>query len=236
MRRICLMALGACLAGAAAEGGWPFSASGEPRRGSEEWFAAHSEDPVGARQKYLFGKVWPTRPRPAGPHQHFIHKFHAAHAWPYPYVCDDRRDVHACMDTQVTNGWIEATTLYDYHFDDGTQELNQAGVSHLEWIVSHVPAEYRQTHIASTANPEFNNVRLLSVQKAVSSLAGDNGLQIASRVTHSVGRPAAEVQAIHESRLTNALPPIISYQSEVGGGGGSGGGGGGGGGGGSGGM
>ena len=90
-------------------------------------------------------------------------------------------------------------------------------------------AQYRQTHIASTANPEFNNVRLLSVQKSVSALTGDSGMQIASRVTHSVGRPAAEVQAIHEARLAGALPPTINSQPEVGGGSGGGGGGGGGG-------
>lgn len=227
MRRIGLLALlGGSLLGNGVSAGWPFSADGGPRRGTEEWYAAHADDPVGARQKYAFGKLWPERPRPTGPHQLFIHKYHAAHHWPYPYVCADRADVQNIMETQVVNGWIEATTLYDYHFDEATQELNQAGVAHLQWIVSHAPVQYRQTHIASTANPEFNNVRLLSVQKSVSALTGDSSLSIASRVTHSVGRPAAEVQAIHEARLSGALPPVISYQSEVGGGSGGGGGGG----------
>jgi len=191
---------------------WPFfSSKGGPHWGSKEYYEMHANDPPGGRQVYKFGKIWPPQPRPVGPSQTFIHKYHHAHYWPHPYLCQDREAVAAFVNTQVSNGWLEQTTLHDYHFDPVTNELNSSGRVHLHWIVSSVPAEHQQVSIALSRDPEKNSLRTANVQREIAQLAGANpGIQIAMRTTQPVGRPAAEVQSIFTSAQENMPPPILS--------------------------
>ena len=39
------------------------------KRWSPEWYAAEAGEPVGARQKLKYGKMWPPYPRPTGKKQ-----------------------------------------------------------------------------------------------------------------------------------------------------------------------
>ncbi len=75
-----------------------------PPRGSDEWYAMHADDPVGERQVYKYGKLWPPFPRPTGPKQLAIHKYHAQKYWPMPYVCSDREALYSVCNSQATTG------------------------------------------------------------------------------------------------------------------------------------
>jgi len=191
---------------------WPFSSKSDaPHWGSKEYHEMRAADPPGARQKYKYGKLWPPQPRPVGPHQTFVHRYHHAHYWPHPYNCQDREAVAAFINVQVSNGWLEQTTLHDYHFDPATNELNSSGRSHLHWIIMHVPPEYQQVNVALSRDATQNSTRVANVQREITQVAGANpGFQVATRLADPTGRPAAEVQSIFTSAQENMPPPILS--------------------------
>ena len=194
------------------EAGWPFFADNGPPKGSREYYEAHAADPPGSRQKYHHGKLWPPRPRPVGEEQPFIHKYHTAHYWPHPYNCEDRATVARFAELQIANGWQAATTLYDYHFDPTTHQLNSAGRTQLHWILTHVPIEHRQAYVAVGAQSQSNAVRVQNVEHEIATIVGtDAALPVLMRVTNPLGRPAAEVQKIFSTAEQNMLPPVISY-------------------------
>jgi len=208
-RMIALLVLAALPQSAQAD--WPFWANDGVRRGTREYYETKAADPPGARQHYKAGKFWPVEPRPTGPSQTFIHKYHHTHYWPQPYVCLDRENTHAILNSQVSNGWIDATTMYDYHFDAATGELNSHGQHHLAWIVTHVPAEYRQVNLAQGIDPIINSERVRSVEQYLTRLPGaDRSLIVQMRVSDPNGRPAGEVQRIFKAAQENAPPPILS--------------------------
>ena len=205
------MAAAACLSTACVQAGWPFTSDG-PRRGTEEWYAMHADDPVGERQVYRFGKMWPPHPRPVGPSQLCVHKYHTQKYWPYPYVCSDRAAVRGVWQSQVDNGWQMATTLYEYHFNQETNALNEAGQKQLLWILQSAPAEQRQLSVQSLNDPVANQMRVASVQTAAANLAGADAVPpVTLRVTHAAGRSAEEVNWILEQQLELRVPPTIEY-------------------------
>ena len=213
MFKKCLTAIAAaaCLSSGGSQAGWPFSSEG-PRRGSDEWYEMRASDPVGERQKYKFGKIWPRNARPSGPSQLCVHKYHAQSIWPYPYLCEDRAAVRSVWQAQVDNGWQMATTLYAYHFNPDTHELNSAGMMHLQWILESAPTEQRQLFVQSINDAAVNQMRIATVQAAATNLAGPDAiLPVALRVTHAVGRPAEEVDWIFEQQNALRVPPRIEY-------------------------
>ena len=210
-KTLAALAAAACLSTAYAQAGWPFNSDG-PVRGSDEWYEMRASDPVGERQVYKFGKTWPVQPRPTGPKQLWVHKYHAQKYWPYPYQCSDRATVRAVWQAQVNNGWQTATTMYAYHFNAETQALNSAGLQHLQWILESAPVEQRQLYVQSMNDPSVNQMRVSNVQTAATNLAGADAItSVALRVTHAVGRPAEEVNWIYEQQQTLRVPPSIQY-------------------------
>ena len=91
------------------------------------WYADRASDPVGSRQRLIKGKFWPPTPRPTGRSQIPSHRYHSAHYWPYPYKCEDRAFVRQVSNSQISNGWVMATTLYSYHFNPDTNQLTRSG-------------------------------------------------------------------------------------------------------------
>lgn len=201
------------------QAGWPFSSDDGPPRGTPEWYEMRAADPVGAPQKYHWGKFWPPRPRPTGPGQTFIHKYHTAHYWPYPYIFEDRAAVESAFQMQAERGWEACSTLYDYHFDPSTHQINAAGRKHLRWILATAPEGLRQTYVAMAEDPAYNGVRLQTAQQAAELLVGvGNAPPLELRYAAPAGRPSNEVQAIHEGRLKNMPQPVIQYTPVSGGG------------------
>ena len=128
-----------------------------------------------------------------------------------PYVCEDRAVTNAILDTQTANGWRTSTTLYDYHFDADSGDLNTYGKQQLTWIVHHVPEQFRQVHIATSMEPRLNSERTRSVEQYLTRLPGyDPSMAVTTRIADPEGRPAVEVQAIFKSAQENMPPPILS--------------------------
>ncbi|MEX0717758.1 MAG: hypothetical protein WD066_14285 [Planctomycetaceae bacterium] len=183
-----------------------------PKRWSEEWYAQRSGDPVSARQVDHAGKQWPPYARPRGEKSEFSHIYHAAHYWPYPYVCDDRAYVRTVLALQEHNGWTEATTMYEYHFDADTQEVNQPGRLHMRWILQNPRPEYRVIHVQTAENAALTEARLAATRLAAIEQVGEADLPpILPRVTEPLGRPAREIDAIQRQIFETIPEPRIQY-------------------------
>ncbi|MDA1017232.1 MAG: hypothetical protein O3A00_22590 [Planctomycetota bacterium] len=189
----------------------------QSKQNKEEWWAEKASLPVGARQRYEKGKMWPPFPRPTGEEQQMSHVFHANHYWPYPYKCDDRRYVRDIMESHAASGWVEATTLYDYHFEEDSNELTHTGRNHLYWILKHVPAQRQMTFIEQLPDAQMNQERMENVKLAAADLMGEEHVPaIMLRLTSPYGRPASEVDAMRRKEIATLRSPRISYGGDTG--------------------
>ncbi len=171
--------------------------------------------PGGARQKYKFGKNWPPYARPVGCKEPYMHKYHRAHYWPYPYMCDDRSVIRQVVQQQSDNGWMNYTTLYDYHFDASTQELNQAGRLKLQWIALYSPERYRTAYVAASLDPRDSEIRLANTTSLIATICGseDAAPPVMLRRAQSIGTPAEEVYLIRGAYLLSTPAPRLPYQA-----------------------
>lgn len=166
----------------------------------EEKWADRATDPPGTRQVYKYGKLWPPQPRPTGREQSWKHKFHHAHYWPYPYNDTDRQIVRDTLAQQTAGGWVLATTLHDYHFNAETNELNSAGRSHLYWIMTSVPAQFRTVFVAHGLSPQVDEVRVATVDRSAREF-GEQVPPVVMRHSFPSGRPADEADTIRRLEL-----------------------------------
>ena len=191
-----------------ANAGWPW----ESKEEKEAKWAEIGSRPVGSRQKYKFGELWPPYPRPTGPPRRFWNKYHSAVYWPYPYNCDDKAYIRDVMERQIHNGWADQTTLYAYHFEKDDNKLTEAGLMHLRWILEHAPEE-RRTIFVQNANQSIDSqARLANVQYAASQLVGDQAMPPTMlRLTPTHGRPAREEDLKYRAYVGSILAPRIQY-------------------------
>jgi len=187
------------------------------KRWSREDYYLRGQLPIGQRQKCYKGKIWPAAPRPTGPKPHLIHRFHAAHYWPHPYDGWSRKSVNSTIAMQQQKGWQNATTLYEYHFDTDSNELTDAGILHLKWILENAPHQYRTVFLQTSAEAGANDLRLAAVSEVASRLtAGQETPEVQFRNTTPYGRPAVEVDYIRRAELNSQPEPRIQYNASGG--------------------
>ncbi|MFO0999633.1 MAG: hypothetical protein U0936_04795 [Planctomycetaceae bacterium] len=118
------------------------------------------------------------------------------------------------MDTQVSLGWQEETTLYDRHFDPNNQTLTRSGELHLQYILHAVPPERRAVYIQSTYDSALDGLRTEAVNLAMAKCSQNAGeVMVSIRDCQQVGRPAAEVQAINEMYMSTIPAPRLGSAS-----------------------
>ncbi|TWT61130.1 hypothetical protein [Rubinisphaera italica] len=204
-----------------AKAGWPWAKKQDcgMEKYSPEWWAYTGSLPVGSRQFYRFGKMWPPRPRPTDPQQTFMQQYHSAHFWPTPYNEMDRNYINTIQEAQVSKGWKNATTLYDYHFNSETHELTKSGREHLLWIMQSAVSHRRAAYVQASTEKYINEQRLASVNNYVNELAGPAcSMAVMLDVTSPMSRPAVEVENYQRVWLENMESPHIPYSLEGSGG------------------
>ena len=199
--------------------------AGGPLPFSEEWYQQRADDPPGARQVYKHGKYWPPYPRPTGRKQTASHAYHTAHYWPFPYNCQDRADVQNLLDAQANSGWVNATTLHDYHFDVDTQKLTDAGQNHLLWVMNAVPAQYRTVYVSQGISAEMAQLRVANAEQFLRDTGLPGIPPVIARYDNFNGRPANEVDRLRSLELNSIPRPrlfVIGRSGSSGGGAGGG--------------
>lgn len=183
--------------------------AGGPLPFTEEWYQQRADDPPGARQLSKYGKFWPPYPRPTGRKQTFMHQYHTAHYWPYPYNCQDKADVQNLLDAQASAGWVTATTLHDYHFDADTQKLTDAGQNHLLWVLHSVPVQYRTVYVSQGPTTEMGQLRMAQAEQFLRETGGANVPPLVMRYEVFNGRQANEVDRLRTLELQSIPAPRL---------------------------
>jgi hypothetical protein len=147
-----------------------------------------------------------------------VHQYHTSHYWPDPFRWKDREIVRGTIAAQRDNGWITATTLYEQHFDDETQTLNDAGRRHLRWILLHTPADRRMAWVQAGYDDSISQVRLASVQAEATRIAGPQCAPVMLRVSQPHGRNAQEVDLINRAYIGGLPSPHLPIPVTGGGG------------------
>jgi hypothetical protein len=120
--------------------------------------------------------------------------------------------VRSLVATQVSNGWTDATTLYDYHFDPETQQLTDAGAHQLRIILEDAPSLHRRAFVQTSFTAGANETRMASVQEIASRLTGGmSNLPVELRNTTPAGRPAREIDSLNRRIMETAPSPRIKY-------------------------
>ena len=169
------------------------------------------ERPPGDRQFERCGKLWPPFARPVGKPARCVDQYHYTKYWPYPHTCEDRNSIRNAMSLQATNGWVEGTTLFSYHFTKETNQLNSAGIAHLEYILFRVPGQHRAAFIQMTNSAQADQARVTNVQAAASNMLQDASLPpIALRRARSYGANAEEIDMISRKFLSGTPVPRLN--------------------------
>jgi hypothetical protein len=96
--------------------------------------------------------------------------YHRNHCWPEPFIAGDRAAVKMPFDIQAENAWQRQNLLCDYHFVEGTSELNSAGQYRLRWIATKAPLQGRAVFIERMPSDAATNERIAAVQNALAQL------------------------------------------------------------------
>lgn len=204
---LALLLMGADIASA----GFPWVSNKTKQEKEVEW-AMRADDPIGTRRVYKYGKFWPPYHRPVGPEATMTHRFHAAHYWPHPYNLQDQAYVRELSRLHVESGWMTATTLYEYHFDPATHEINRSGRMKLHWILTHAPEQHCHVYVQAGGNVGTSNGRMDSARRVLASIAGPAAPpEVALRNADVLGRPANEIDRIRRAELESQPIPRIKY-------------------------
>ncbi len=228
MRLICLRIIlfaffsGIIISPESARAGWPWGKRDTSglKKHSPEWWEYTGSLPVGSRQVYRHGKLWPPRPRPTDPQQTFAQQFHSAHFWPTPYVENDRNIIKVFEAVQINQGWKNVSTLYGYHFDSESHHLTKSGREHVLWVMQNPARHQHSIHVQASTERSINTMRVASVNNYIAELNDQIGrpLNVLLDVTSPVTRPAVEVELYQKAWIDGMASPHISLKTSNSGG------------------
>lgn len=145
----------------------------------------------------------------------FWHRFHVDYhrnnEWPHPFREIDVHGTRAPFETQRLNGWQVHNTLSHELFRDGDNLLTYAGQQHIEYIVTHVPHDYRAIFVVRGTTAQETQARLAAVRQSLERLQlGDQAppVMLVDRppATHSGAMASAINRLWMESLQTPRLP------------------------------
>lgn len=140
----------------------------------------------------------------------FSTDWHRNNCWPKPFNYSDRDAVRVPFFTMVNNGWQRQTTLGDYHFDGGSQELNQAGRRQLRWILTQAPENRRIVFVQRSTFVDQTAARVDSVQRSAATII-PRGLLPEVVQTHSppIGMPAELIDPVYRLHASTIPEPRL---------------------------
>ncbi|HEX4143661.1 MAG TPA: hypothetical protein VHY91_09020 [Pirellulales bacterium] len=103
--------------------------------------------------------------------QRWKRDYHRNQCWPEPFIAGDRAAVNAPFQIMADNAWQLQNLLSDYHFVEGTTELNEAGKHKLLWIITKAPTQRRAVFVESLPSNKTTAERIMSVRRTMVAMA-----------------------------------------------------------------
>ncbi|MEM7477020.1 MAG: hypothetical protein AAF483_18710 [Planctomycetota bacterium] len=102
--------------------------------------------------------------------QGFWYTYYRNKHWPKPFTAMDTSAVMTHFEVQRNNGWKLHNTLGATMFDPSTNDLNAAGVAHVDWIVRKAPKDRRVVFVYKGEDSTQTAQRIESTQIAISRI------------------------------------------------------------------
>ncbi len=130
--------------------------------------------------------------------------------WPRHYIPPARSTVCATYDAMINNGWRRQNLLGDYHFNQNTNELTNAGKLKVNWILSQAPVQRRNVFVQRGNEELQTTARIASVHDYAGNMSPGVG-QVDVNDTHIVaeGHSASSVDSVFVGYQANRLPPVL---------------------------
>ncbi|MGI9427958.1 MAG: hypothetical protein ACR2NM_04830, partial [Bythopirellula sp.] len=121
----------------------------------------------------------------------------------------------------INNGWRRQNLLGNYHFNEQTNELTDAGKLKVNWILSQAPLQRRSVFVQRAGEEVTTTARIAAVHDYAGNMSPSVG-QVDVNDTHIVaeGHAASSVDNVFVGYEANRLPPVLPDPSGNGGGGG----------------
>jgi len=134
--------------------------------------------------------------------------------WPRHYIPPARRSICATYDAMISNGWRRQNLLGEYHFNQDTDELTNAGKLKVNWILSQAPVQRRNVFVQRGSEELQTTARIASVHDYAGNMSPSVG-QVDVNDTHIVaeGHPAGSVDSVFVGYEANRLPPVLPASS-----------------------
>jgi hypothetical protein len=100
----------------------------------------------------------------------FADEYHRNDYWPQPYRSLAERSVREPLDLQAANAAQHLATLWDYHFDAGTAQLNSMGQKRLQNIVGQSAGPTQIVYVQRTSSTTETELRLARVREELTLL------------------------------------------------------------------
>jgi hypothetical protein len=131
--------------------------------------------------------------------------WHRNNEWPEPFSTADKQAAVSPFCVMIANGWQRQNLIGENYFDDGSKNLNIAGIERVRFILRQAPVEHRVFYVERDLNDDVTTMRVDAVQQAVAALQprGPMPEVIVSNMVPE-GRSAEMVAAEIKSYVTSA--------------------------------
>jgi len=142
--------------------------------------------------------------------------------WPRIYIPPARRSVCSTYDAMINNGWRRQNLLGDYHFNQETNELTNAGKLKVNWILTQAPVQRRSVFVQRGQKELQTTARISAVHDYAGNMSPNVG-QVHVNDTHLVaeGHRASSVDSVFVGYDANRAAPMLPAASSAAGGGAS---------------
>jgi len=146
--------------------------------------------------------------------EHFCRGYQQNVQWPIPYIQPARRSIHSAFNAVANNGWRRQNLLGNYHFNNETHQLTEAGKLKVHWILTQAPTHRRNVFVQRGSDESQTSLRVASVQALASGMSPSAEMAKVSD-THIIaeGHPARAVDATFVGYAANKLPPVLPKAS-----------------------
>jgi hypothetical protein len=139
--------------------------------------------------------------------------------WPEQHFDHDRIAARAPLQAMIANGWRTQNTISNYHFNEITGELNDAGKLKLRAVLYESPAEWRTIYVLRADAPDISAARMQSVQKIAGELMqGDPVPAILPTTVEPRGTRGDISNRVNGAFMENAPAPVLPQRTATDGG------------------
>lgn len=136
--------------------------------------------------------------------------------WPEQHLEHDRIAVRAPFQAMIANGWRSQNTISNYHFNEFTGELNDAGKLKLRAVLFDTPVEWRTVYVLRADTPTITAARMQSVQKITGELMqGEASPDILLTTIEPRGTRGDISNGVHRAFMENAPAPVLPARTEA---------------------